>query len=65
VAVVPQLTLPQGQASVVGVRLEQPAISRTLAILRRSGRSLSPPAAAFMHLLTQASRGTMKSLRKR
>jgi DNA-binding transcriptional LysR family regulator len=63
VAVVPQLTLPQGQASVVGVRLEQPAISRTLAILRRSGRSLSPAAAAFVRLLTQASRATMKSLR--
>jgi DNA-binding transcriptional LysR family regulator len=65
VAVVPQLTLPQQPAGVVGVRLERPAIGRTLAILRRSGRSLSPPAAAFVRLLTQASRGTMNSLRSR
>jgi DNA-binding transcriptional LysR family regulator len=65
VAVVPQLTLPQGPAGVVGVRLAQPAIDRTLAMLRRSGRSLSPPAAAFVQLLAQASRATQRSLRKK
>ncbi|MDQ6640638.1 MAG: LysR family transcriptional regulator [Pseudomonadota bacterium] len=55
-AVVPRLTLPRAPAAVVGVKLEQPAISRTLAIVRRSGRSLSPAAAAFARLLTSAGR---------
>jgi DNA-binding transcriptional LysR family regulator len=57
-AVVPRLTLPRAPASVVGVKLEQPAISRTLAIVRRSGRSLSPAAAAFARLLASAGRAT-------
>ena len=54
VAVVPQLTLPLAPAPVVGVKLEEPAISRTMAIVRRSGRSLSPAAAAFAELLAEA-----------
>jgi DNA-binding transcriptional LysR family regulator len=58
-AVVPQLTLPQRPASVVGVKLEEPAISRTIAIVRRTGRSLSPAAAAFERLLVAAGRGTV------
>lgn len=61
VAVVPALTLPRRPSSVVGVRLEQPAIGRTIGIIRRAGRSLSPAAAAFMELLTQASRSRVKS----
>ncbi len=57
-AVVPRLTLPIGPAAaVVGVKLEQPSISRTLAIVRRTGRSLSPAAAALARLLTSAGRG--------
>ena len=57
-AVVPRLTLPIGPAApVVGVRLEQPAISRTVAIVRRTGRSLSPAAAAFARLLASAGKG--------
>lgn len=59
-AVVPRLTLPRAPASVVGVKLEQPAISRTIAIVRRSGRSLSPAAAAFARLLTSAGRATSR-----
>ncbi len=59
-AVVPRLTLPRAPASVVGVKLEQPAISRTLAIVRRSGRSLSPAAAAFARLLASAGRATQR-----
>ena len=55
---VPRLTLPLAPGAVVGVKLEQPAISRTLAIVRRSGRSLSPAAAAFARLLTSAGRST-------
>lgn len=58
VAVVPQLTLPPRPASVVGVPLEAPAISRTIGMIRRSGRSLSPAAAAFAQLLVQASRAS-------
>jgi DNA-binding transcriptional LysR family regulator len=65
VAVVPQLTLPRRPGSVVGVPLEKPAIGRTIGMIRRSGRSLSPAAAAFADLLTQASRATGKPLRAR
>jgi len=56
--VVPQLTLPLKPAAVVGVKLDKPAVSRTLAIVRRRGRSLSPAAAAFARLLTSAGRAT-------
>ena len=55
-AVVPQLTLPLGSAAVVGVKLNTPVVHRTLAIVRRRGRSLSPAAAAFARLLTSAGR---------
>jgi hypothetical protein len=34
-------------------------------IIRRSGRSLSPAAAAFARVLTRASRGALKSIRGR
>lgn len=63
VAVVPQLSLPRKSATVVGVPLEQPAIGRTIGIIRRSGRSLSPAAAAFAKLLTQESRARAKGRR--
>lgn len=64
VAIVPQLTLPRQPASIVGVRLENPAITRTIGLIRRTGRSLSPAAAAFARLLTQASRATAKPRRR-
>jgi DNA-binding transcriptional LysR family regulator len=60
VAIVPQLTLPRQPASVVGVPLEHPVISRTIGLTQRTGRSLSPAAAAFARLLTQASRATTR-----
>jgi DNA-binding transcriptional LysR family regulator len=63
-AVVPKLTLPRRPAAVVGVKLEQPAISRTLAIVRRNGRSLSPAAAAFAQLLKSAGREGTKAARR-
>ncbi|HUR89554.1 MAG TPA: LysR family transcriptional regulator [Ramlibacter sp.] len=53
-AVVPRLTLPPKPASVVGVKLERPSISRTIGLIRRSGRTLSPAATAFAKLLTDA-----------
>ena len=55
-SVVPQLTLPRGKGPVVGVRLEKPTVERTLGIVRRAGRSLSPAAEALAKLLTTASR---------
>ena len=65
VAVVPQLTLPRDSQLVVGVRLDQPAITRTIGVIRRSGRSLSPAATAFARLLTQASRASAKQAVRR
>jgi DNA-binding transcriptional LysR family regulator len=59
VAVVPQLTLPHRPGSVVGVRLEKPAISRPIGIIKRAGRSLSPAAEAFAALLADASRAAL------
>ena len=56
VAVVPQLTLPRTPGTVVGVPLERPTITRTIGMIRRTGRTLSPAAAALERLLTQASR---------
>jgi len=57
-AVVPKLTLPLKPAAVVGVKLDKPVVNRTLAIIRRRGRSLSPAATAFARLLTSAGRAT-------
>ena len=45
------------------VDLRRPAISRTLGIVRRSGRSLSP-AAAFAEVLARAGRTKAKPMRK-
>lgn len=64
VAVVPQLALPRKSGVVVGVPLEAPAITRTIGMIRRTGRSLSPAGAAFAQLLTQASRATAKAKMK-
>jgi DNA-binding transcriptional LysR family regulator len=38
IAVVPQLTLPRKSATVVGVRLENTSITRTIGMVRRTGR---------------------------
>lgn len=66
IAVVPQLTLPRKPAAVVGVRLENPAISRPIGIIRRAGRSLSPAAQAFADLLADsASRAMPKATRRK
>jgi DNA-binding transcriptional LysR family regulator len=60
VAVVPKLTLPPQAGTVVGVRLENPRVHRTIGLVRRTGRSLSPAAAAFAKLVTQASKGSAR-----
>lgn len=64
-AVVPQLTVPQGPGRMVGVRLESPAVSRTLALVQRQGRSLSPAAQAFAQMLTKAGRATLTKVKVR
>jgi DNA-binding transcriptional LysR family regulator len=56
IAVVPQLTLPNPPAPVVGVPLEGPRITRSVGMLRRAGRSLSPAAEALAAILTEAIR---------
>ena len=61
IAVVPQLTLPRSSETVVGVPLTNPSITRTIGLIRRRGRSMSPAAAAFAALLTQASRARGKT----
>ena len=55
VAIVPKLTVPRRPASVVGVPL-LPTVTRSMGIIQRAGRSLSPAATAFAELLVQASR---------
>lgn len=65
VAVVPQLTLPHAPAPVVGVPLEDPVITRTVGLLRRTGRSLSPAAEAVSQLLTAAIRAKGQAGRRR
>jgi DNA-binding transcriptional LysR family regulator len=56
VAIVPQLTLPpRPDARVVGVPLV-PAVTRTIGLIRRAGRTLSPAADAFAKLLVETSR---------
>jgi DNA-binding transcriptional LysR family regulator len=59
-AVVPQLTLPRDRSSVVGVRLENPPITRVIGRIERAGRSLSPAAQAFVDMLTHVSRAKSK-----
>jgi DNA-binding transcriptional LysR family regulator len=64
VAVVPQLTLPRQPATVVGIRLERPTITRTIGIIQRTGRSLSPAADAFVELLVRGRRAAASGRRK-
>ncbi|MDB5802940.1 MAG: transcriptional regulator, LysR family-like protein [Betaproteobacteria bacterium] len=64
-AVVPQLALPVGSHAIIGVPLARPGITRTIGLLQRSGRSLSPAAAALALLLRQASRASAKGRRKK
>lgn len=54
IAIVPQLTVPRRPASVVGIPL-RPPVTRTIGLIRRSGRTLSPAADAFAQLLVEAS----------
>ena len=60
IAVVPQLTLPDAGGNVVGIPLADPAIHRTIGMIRKRGRSLSPAAEALAALVTQAGKGVGK-----
>jgi DNA-binding transcriptional LysR family regulator len=55
VAIVPQLTVPHRPAKVVGVALS-PLVTRTIGLIQRTGRTLSPAADAFAKLLLESSR---------
>ncbi|MET4576824.1 LysR family transcriptional regulator [Ottowia thiooxydans] len=59
VAIVPELSLPRGKGAVTGVRLEQPEISRTIGLIQRSNRTLSPAALKFFQLLITAGQGNL------
>jgi DNA-binding transcriptional LysR family regulator len=54
VAAVPQLAMPRKRhATLVGVPLVEPAVNRTLGLIRRHGRTL-PPAAQALYALMEA-----------
>lgn len=59
VAIVPELALPREKGTVTGVRLEQPEISRTMGLIQRSNRTLSPAALKFFQLLIAEGRGNL------
>lgn len=60
VAVVPQLALPPRRTAVVGVPIDKPSITRTIGMIRRKGRSLSPAAQALSRLVIDAGRGVAR-----
>jgi DNA-binding transcriptional LysR family regulator len=64
VAIVPQLTVPRRPASVVGIPLAPP-VTRTIGLIQRAGRALSPAADAFAKLLIEASRTKSGKPRRR
>ncbi|GAC1424380.1 MAG: LysR family transcriptional regulator [Burkholderiaceae bacterium] len=56
IAVVPQLAMPSDHSSVLrAIPLKEPAITRTLGIIRRSGRVFSPAAQNLYEMLKEAS----------
>ena len=59
VAIVPQLAVPRRPASVVGIPLHPP-VTRTIGLIQRAGRTLSPAAEAFAKLLVEASRARQR-----
>ncbi len=64
VAIVPQLTVPRRPAAVVGIPLDPP-VTRTIGLIQRAGRTLSPAADAFAKLLVEASRTRSGRARRR
>jgi DNA-binding transcriptional LysR family regulator len=64
VAIVPLLTVPRRPASVVGIPLDPP-VTRTIGLIQRAGRTLSPAADAFAKLLVEASRKRSSKARRR
>lgn len=64
VAIVPQLTVPRRPATVVGIPFDPP-VTRTIGLIRRAGRTLSPAADAFAKLLVEASGKRSRQARRR
>lgn len=66
VGAVPRFAVPEGtSAAVVGVPLEEPTVVRTVGLIRRRGRPLSPAAQAFHDLLVQRARSRASVARAR
>ena len=60
-AVVPQLALPSPSTQIVGVRLEEPPLTRTIGMIQRTGRSLSPAVQAFASMMLRAVKGRRRA----
>ncbi|MES3001239.1 MAG: LysR family transcriptional regulator [Pseudomonadota bacterium] len=60
IAIVPQLTVPRKPAGVVGVPLT-PVVTRSMGLIQRAGRTLSPAATAFATLLLQTSKARART----
>ena len=66
VGAVPRFSVPEGASvSVVRVPLEEPTVVRTVGMIRRRGRPLSPAAQAFHDLLVQRARAAVARPRPR
>jgi DNA-binding transcriptional LysR family regulator len=64
VAAVPRLAMPgRGHPTLVSVPLVEPKVTRTLGLIRRRGRNLSPAAQALHALLEQEHPGSQKMWR--
>ena len=58
VGVVPRLAMPRGpHPSLVSIPVVEPTISRTLGLIKRRGRALSPAAQLFYDVLCEAQQG--------
>lgn len=57
VGVVPRMALPPGDR-LAGIPLGEPAVGRTIGIIRRRGRALRPAAALFRQMLVDRGAGT-------
>jgi len=65
VAAVPQLAMPPaGHATLVGVKLEHPRVTRSLGLISRRGRPLAPAAQQLYNLIHQAGKNAKRGAPK-
>ena len=61
VAAVPQLAMPPaGHATLAGVKLEHPRVTRSLGLISRRGRPLAPAAQQLYNLIHQAGKSAKR-----